>query len=249
MLDDLTIIREAAFPRTVRLVTSARLRDSVLNGLVDDEDLAALAEIEGATSNRLLAQDRGAGDVQPFELVYGVPHAAFINASFAYAKPREPSRFNGADRGAWYASLELESSLVEVTFHMTDFLRKTGVYEAVVDYTEMLASFAGEFVDLRPHPDHRCLHPDKAIGYPTGNALADTVRARGINGIIYPSVRRSGETCLVALFPHAVQSATQGDVYRLTWAGTTDPIIQKMSYFNIDPNTPRRTERLICVPN
>jgi hypothetical protein len=58
MLDDLTLIREAAFPRTVRLVTSARLRESVLRGLVGDEDLEALAEIEGATSNRLLAACR-----------------------------------------------------------------------------------------------------------------------------------------------------------------------------------------------
>src|ERR1700721_2404497 len=196
MLDDLTIIREAAFPRTVRLVTSARLRESVLLGLVGDEDLGELAEIEGATSNRLLAQDRGAGDVRPFELVYGVPHAAFINASFAYAKPREPSRCNGADRGAWYASLAVETGLAEVSFHMTDFLAKTNVYEAVVDYTEMFASFAGEFVDLRPHPDHKCLHPDKAIGYPPGNALADTARARGINGVVYPSVRHLGGTCL-----------------------------------------------------
>ena len=228
MLEDRTIIREAAFPRTVRLVTSARLRDSVLKGLVDEEDLEALTEIEGATSNRLLAQDRGAGDVKPFELVYGVPHAAFINASFTYAKPREPGRFNGADRGAWYASLAVETGLAEVSFHMTDFLAKTGVYQAVVDYTEMFASFAGEFVDLRPHPDNQCLHPDKAIGYPTGNAIADTARARGINGIVYPSVRHLGGTCLAALFPHAVQSVAQGGIYRLTWAGTSAPTIQKM---------------------
>ena len=228
MLDELKIIREAAFPRTVRLVTSARLRESVLKGLVGEEDLAALAEIEGATSTRLLAQDRGAGDVRPFELVYGVPHAAFINASFAYAKPREPSRFNGADRGAWYAALAVETGLAEVAFHMTDFLAKTGVYETTVDYTEMFASFAGEFVDLRPNPDHQCLHPDKAIGYPTGNAIADAARARGINGIVYPSVRHPGGTCLAALFPHAVQSVAQGGVYRLTWAGTPVPAIQKM---------------------
>jgi RES domain-containing protein len=229
VLDGLTIIREAAFPRTVRLVTTARLRQSVLKGLVGDDELEALAEIEGATSNRLLAQHRGAGDVKPFELVYGVPHAAIINASFAYAKPREPSRFNGAERGAWYASLAVETSLAEVAFHMTDFLARTGHYGAVVEYAEMFASFAGEFVDLRPHPDHQCLHPDKAIGYPAGNAVADGARARGINGIIYPSVRHPGGTCLAALFPHAVQSVTQGDVYRLKWAGTPVPKVEKVA--------------------
>ena len=49
-----------AFPKTVRLVTTARLRTAVLASLVDgDGELALLAEIEGATSTRLIAQDRG----------------------------------------------------------------------------------------------------------------------------------------------------------------------------------------------
>ena len=229
MLGGLTITREA-LPRTIRLVTSARLRDSVLHGLVDGADLATLAEIEGATSNRLLAQTRGTADVRSYELVYGVPHAAFINASFAYAKPREPNRFSGADRGAWYAALDLDTCIAEVRHHLTEALAATGVFEAIVDYAELFASFAGEFVDLRGHPDHPSLHPVKAIGYPAGNALADAARSRGLNGIIYPSVRQSGGICIAALFPHAVQSVAQGDVYRMIWRGTPTPEVNKVTF-------------------
>lgn len=228
MLEGLTIIRDA-LPRTTRLVTTARLRPPVLSKLVDADELAALAEIEGATSNRLLAQNRGTADVQAYELVYGVPHAAFINASFAYAKPREANRFNGAERGAWYAALELDTCLAEVRHHLTEALAQTGVYEAVIDYAELYASFAGEFVDLRPHIDHLCLHPEKGIGYPAGNALAEAARARGLNGIIYPSVRHAGGTCIAALFPHSVQSVAQGDVYRMTWRGRPEPIVEKVA--------------------
>lgn len=228
MLDGLTITREA-LPRTVRLVTTARLRAPVLLDLVDEDDLAALAEIEGATSNRLLAQNRGTAEIQTYELVYGVPHAAFINASFSYARPREPNRFNGADRGAWYAGLELETSLAEVSYHLTEALAATGVFEATVDYAELFASFAGEFVDLRLHPDHGSLHPDKSVGYPVGNALADAARAKGLNGILYPSVRHPGGTCIAALFPHAVQSVAQGDVYRMIWQGNPMPRIEKVA--------------------
>lgn len=73
-----------AFPRTVRLVTTARLRAPVLLPLVDSEDeLALLGEIEGATSARLMAQERGISGLAANELVYDVPHAHFINASFA----------------------------------------------------------------------------------------------------------------------------------------------------------------------
>lgn len=225
MLEGLTISRQA-IARTVRLVTTARLRDPVLLDLVDASELDGLSEIEGATSNRRIAQARGAGELSSYELVYGVSHAHFINASFAYAKPREPNRFNGAGRGAWYAGFEVETSLAEVKFHLTQALAATGDFNAAVEYAEMYASFAGEFVDLRAHPAHVSLHPEKAVGYPVGNALAEAARARGLNGIIYPSVRHADGTCLVALFPHAVQSVAQGSVYRMVWRGQPEPTIE-----------------------
>ena len=124
-----------AYPRTVRLVTTARLRAPVLAPLVDSEqDLAALAEIEGATSARLMAQSVGISGLQPNELVYDVPHAAFINASFAYARPHQANRFNGPNRGAWYAALSVETCVIEVSFHMTAFLADAGDYKAMVEY-------------------------------------------------------------------------------------------------------------------
>jgi len=227
MPEGLKVTREA-LPRTVRLVSTARLRESVLLGLVDAAELDALAEIEGATSSRLIAETRGTSAVDPRELVFGVPHAAHINAAFAYARPHALNRFNGPERGAWYAALEVETSLAEVGFHLTQFLAATGVYEAVVEYGELYASFAGEFIDLRAAPDHPALNPDPAAGYPAGNRLADAVRAEGLNGIIYPSVRLAGGTCIAALFPHAVQSVAQGDVWRLTWAGSPEPVAQRI---------------------
>jgi len=225
--EPLTIVREA-FRRTVRLVSSARLRPPVLEALVSKDETDALAEIEGATSARLIAEERGAEGLDRQELVYGVPYASFINASFAYAKPREPNRFN-ARRGAWYAALAVETSMREVAWHMTEFLARSGEFRGVVDYAEMFASMAGEFVDLRGTPDDPCLDPDPAIGYPAGNALADTARARGLNGIIYPSVRHRGGTCIVALWPHAVQSVAPGAVYRFTWSESPEPAIERVS--------------------
>ena len=47
-------------------------------------------------------------------------------------------------------------------------------------------------------------------------------RAAGHNGIIYPSVRHAGGTCIVALWPNVVQSVVQGAVYRLIWSGMPD---------------------------
>jgi len=219
---DLPLVREA-FPRTIRLVASARLREAVLMPLVDDAaELDLLAEIEGATSGRLIAEERGLGGLSPDELVHGVPHARFINASFAYAKPREPMRFNPANRGAWYAALGIETCIAEVGHHLTLALADVGDFNAVVEYGEMLASMSGVFVDLRDLADHPALDPDPATGYAEGNAVATRARADGHNGVIYPSVRHTCGTCVAALWPNVVQSVVQGAMVRLTWSGNPE---------------------------
>lgn len=109
--------------------------------------------------------------------------------------PSDLNRFNGPGRGAWYAALAQETAIAEV-----------------------------EFVDLRGlAPAPACLDPDPARGYVAGNAVAAAARAAGYNGIVYPSARHLGGTCLVALTPHAVQSVAQGDVLRLVWTGGHEP--------------------------
>jgi hypothetical protein len=226
VLDGFPIVRLAE-PRTVRLVSTARLRPPVLAQLVPNDELDALFEIEAATSGRLVGQNRGTQALDPNEFVYGIPHANFINASFAYARPRGLNRFNGPGRGAWYAALAVETALAEVIFHMTRELADVGDFHAVVEYAEMHASFAGEFLDLRElEQAPPCLDPDPAISYPHGNAVADAARARGLNGIIYLSARHPGGVCLTALSPHAVQSVAQGEVWRITWNGSPTPTVE-----------------------
>jgi RES domain-containing protein len=220
-------VARLGFERTVRLVSSARLRDPVLLGLVRRDLLDDLAEIEGATSGRLTAATRGAEAIDPREFVASVPHAYFINAAFSYWRPRDLNRFNGPGRGAWYAALTTETCIAEVAFHLARELERVNDYHATVDYTEMFASLAGTFVDLRAvAPVPTCLDPEPTIAYPPGNALAETVRVEGHNGVVYPSVRDAGGTCIVALRPAAVQSVAQGALLRLIWEGTRTPRVE-----------------------
>jgi hypothetical protein len=217
-------ISRIALARTIRLVSTARLRDPVLLKLAGLRYQDDLAEIEGATSERLAAQHYGTQALQARELVAGLPQANFINAAFAYFRPRELNRSNGPGRGAWYAAMDVETCRIEVGFHLTRELQRVNDLHAVVDYAELLASFAGEFVDLRSVASRLdCLHPDPAVGYPAGNSLAESARNNGHNGIVYPSVRHDGGTCLVALWPAAVQSVAQGGIWRAAWTGTPMP--------------------------
>lgn len=232
MLDNLPIVR-GAYERTVRLVATARLRPAVLADVVSPDLLDALHEIEGATSGRLNGQWRGTSAIEATEFVYDVTHANFINASFAYSKPSKPSRFSGEHRGAWYAALCVQTCLEEVKFHICEELRNIGRYNTRVEYAEMHASFAGDFLDLRAANDHECLHAEPQIAYPVGNAIAEAARAKGINLIVYPSVRHLGGTCIAALSPHTVQSVAQGDVWEMVWNGSIEPAIANISMSNV----------------
>jgi len=228
-VDIASLVKHIAQDRTVRLVSSARLREPILLKLVAEAELDALAEIEGATSSRLRAQQVGTDHLDSRELVFGIPHAPFINASFCYWLPRSLNRFNGPGRGAWYAALAVETCIAEVTFHMERELANVADFNAIVEYAEMFASFIGDFVDVRgvsPRPDY--LDPDPAKGYPAGNRLAEAVRSSGHYGIVYPSVRAPGGTCFVAVVPHAVQSVAQGKVLRLSWTGTPGPEVEQI---------------------
>jgi hypothetical protein len=231
-LDIAAHVRRIAQDRTIRLVTTARLRDPVLLRLVEKDELSALEEIEGATSGRLRAQEGGADRLDSRELVFGVPHAHFINAAFAYWLPRSLNRFNGPGRGAWYAALQLDTCVAEVSFHMERELANISDFNATVDYAEMFASFIGDFVDVRDaNPRPIFMDPNPAKSYKTGNLFADTVRAAGHYGIVYRSLRHPTGTCLVALVPHAVQSAAQGRIFRLAWTGSPRPLISEQ----VDP--------------
>lgn len=44
------------------------------------------------------------------------------------------NRFNGPGRGAWYCSLEIETALVEVSFHKTVEYREIGRFDDSVTF-------------------------------------------------------------------------------------------------------------------
>ena len=85
-------------------------------------------------------------------------------------RAREANRFNPAGRGAWYAGFEVQTAIAEVRFHITRALRDAGSYEAVVEWSEMWASMAGEFVDLRavqPRAYKRTTLPGEPLTWPS----------------------------------------------------------------------------------
>ncbi|MEV8468355.1 RES family NAD+ phosphorylase [Fluviibacterium sp. DFM31] len=211
----------------VRLISETHFKPPVLRGLVDtDEEAAILADLEGETSARLIAEREGSPALDRRELVfarrahdlklYGQSH---INAAFTYTRPTG-NRFNSGDRGAWYCSYDTLTSAEEVGFHRTRELTYIGIFEDEARYVELLADFIGDFPDLGDAPTHPALTADPEIGYPAGQALAMDLRRDGHRALLYPSVRHAGGRCLVAFDPGIIQNVRPGARWTLRWSGS-----------------------------
>ena len=81
-----------------------------------------------------------------------------------------------------------------------------------------MADFIGDFPVLE-NPDHPALDPNPEVGYPAGQALAEMIRREGGLGLIYPSVRATGD-CLVCFEASAVRNVRPGASWRLIWRGS-----------------------------
>jgi len=195
---------------------------SVLARLTDDaEILDGIFELDNATNDRLLAESRLLPGVDERELVFGIPQYRIINAAFCHAAPGG-SRFNSPERGAWYAGFELATSQVEVAFHRQIWLKETKWDEEdVAEYQDFLADFRAEFHDLRETRQHAdCLSP---VSYVASQALAATLLAQGSAGIVYPSVRRKGGTCIGCFRPVLVTNVRKGYVYKIVFSDSRHP--------------------------
>lgn len=198
--------------------------DSVLARIAGgDRHFRDLVELDNATNDRLLAENDLLPGIGLPELVFGVPYARIVNAAFCHAHPLG-SRFNGPDRGAWYAAFAIETAQAEVVFHRTADYAEIGHFEDSVTYDDYLADFSAELHDLRGADAFaECLAQDSYI---TSQTLAERLLAAGSLGLVYPSVRHGFGTCLACFRPTLVGNVRKAATYRFTWSGTPDPIIE-----------------------
>jgi len=219
-------------PTTVRLIPTAYIDEPAMAPLADDDDdLAILEEIEGLTSARRTVTLPVLGGLDPAELLTAAAGYGwtYINAAFCCTRATG-NRFNGPERGAWYASYGEDAALTaqaEVSWHLTRELEATGVFQNLTAYRELLAGFTTRLHDLAGREGEDVLSPDPRIAYTVGQTLAQDVLGSEGNGLLYPSTRRAGGRCLVAFRPHLVQNVRQGDTWTFAWRGDVTPEITR----------------------
>lgn len=225
-------IRTFTQSKTIRLISTAYIDEPALSPLVDDSDnLAFLEEFEGLTSTRQAAGIPLPSGLFAEELLtqrhgYGW---SYVNAAFCYTRSTG-NRFNGPDRGAWYATWgqdAIKTAHAEVIWHLTRELEATGVFENITSYRELWTAFTTDMHDLTQIADEVIYSPDPLVGYPAGQNLAANLRSNGANGILYRSVRHNSGMCLVAFRPNIVQNIRQGSEWNFIWEGNPNPTISK----------------------
>lgn len=198
--------------------------DSVLAEVAADVDLQAVFALDNATNDRLVAEAGLAPGIGIDELVFGLPYARIVNAAFCHPHPLG-GRFNGPERGAWYAAFELATAQAEVAFHRWVALSEVDWTEDEATWDDYLADFGGAFHDIRG--DDRfadCVDPDS---YVASQGLADTLLEAGSLGLVYTSARKKGGTCLACFRPALVGNVRKGATWLFRWEGRPQPTITR----------------------
>jgi len=200
--------------------------ESVLSRLgLPPAQMEYLFHLDDATNTRLAGEANLLPGITVHELVFGVPHYHVVNAAFTHARPGG-SRFSGDDRGAWYAGFLLKTAQAEVAFHYGEGLREVNwKEEETVAYRDYLADFRADFHDLR-NKDPRDAEPRVDTGYKkylqpdnyrASQQLGRRLLDQGSAGVVYPSVRHAGGTCIACFRPALVSNVREGALVTFTF--------------------------------
>jgi hypothetical protein len=133
---------------THRLIASRWPPVGIFDTVASANDLAALFELEGWTSDRLSSELGRLETIPCEEWVMGVQGANIIMAAFCYPNP-DGCRFTDAEIGAWYCALDLDTAIAETIHHNTRRLLKAGMLRARIQMRQLIATVDALFHDIR----------------------------------------------------------------------------------------------------
>ncbi len=215
------------FAGTVRLIPSRYPSVGILDQVASPADLNAIIELETWTNDRISTEIGTLHRIPQEEWVLGKPMASVVMAAFCHPR-REGGRFNGGDRGAWYAGRSLQTAHAEVIYHRTEELEEIGVFDTFVQVRAYLADFHGPFADIRERrAAFERLYDPKS--YAASQAFARGLLNSGGNGIVYRSVRDARGECIACFRPKLVKNVRVGPHFEYRWNGSRKPAIRRLS--------------------
>lgn len=199
-----------------RLIPSKFPPIALFDDVADAEDFEDLFAVQAMTNPRLKEQVGNLDAVPGDDRVYGIPGAGYVMAAFTHINP-DGSRFSNGDFGIYYAAALLQDAIEETRYHRAKFMGYTNEPAQEIDMRCLVATFTAELIDIRAtqYQGTPLYHP---TDYRHGQALGNTCKREGGDGITYLSVRGSGE-CYALMKPRLITHCMQASHFGYIWDG------------------------------
>jgi len=201
-----------------RIVRSRFPPIDLFEDIADPADWILLISAEQKTNPRLM-ESIGNLDLVPAGRRVGGPGASWLMAPFVHASAHRPSRFSRGHFGVLYAGRTFETALLETVHHHARFMARTKELAGwTSQFREIVLDIDGHLHDLRGNkPGYTgALDPDD---YGEAQALGERLRGGGSEGVVYPSVRKSGGECVGLFHPDLASNPRQGRHLDYHWDG------------------------------
>ena len=199
--------------KTYRVIPSKHPPISILERIVEPEQLEAAWYIESLTNDRLRDEAGDISLVTPEDRVSG-RGSSIVMASFMHIG--NPSRFSDGSYGVYYAGRSLETAVRETAYHRARFLAATNEEPGEVDMRAYTGRVRKPLFDIRGARYEELHDPND---YSASQAYAKPRRMHGDWGLLYNSVRHPGGVCIAAFRPPAVSIPVQGPALAYVWDG------------------------------
>jgi RES domain len=203
----------------VRIVRSRFPPIDLFEDIADPADWPLLLSAEQKTNPRLM-ESIGNLDLVPPGRRVGGPGASWLMAPFVHVSVDRPSRFSRGRFGVLYAGREYETALLETAHHHARFMART---KEPAGWT---SQFREIVLDIDGHLHNLCGNKPSYAGaldpddYGEAQAVGERLRSGASEGVVYPSVRRSGGECVGLFHPDLASNPRQGRHLDYHWDGT-----------------------------
>jgi len=202
----------------VRIVRSRFPPIDLFEDIADPADWPLLLSAEQKTNPRLM-ESIGNLDLVPPRRRVGGPGASWLMAPFVHVSFDRPTRFSRGRFGVLYVGRQFETALLETVHHHARFMARTKELAGwTSQFREIVLDIDGHLHDLRgTKPGYTgALDPDD---YGEAQALGERLRGGGSEGVVYPSVRKSGGECVGLFHPALASNPRQGRHLDYHWDG------------------------------
>lgn len=212
------MLRAIQWPEAWRIIASRYPPIHLFESLTDDPAVwDALIALEELTNPRVRDEVGQLALVPPDERVAG-PGASFVMAAFTHLNPKG-SRFSNGSYGVYYAAADLQTALRETIHHFENFARDAGDPHREEDMRVLVGTANAEFHDIAMLDAGERANVLDPVSCVASQIFAMSLRNQGSNGIVYPSVRNAGGTCVAAFRPKAMGIPRQERHLRYRWNG------------------------------